>query len=171
VLWREISLGTLVLIFFGYALLDGLVALAGAVRAAEQHERWGSLLIEALAGIAIAIIGAAWPAMTALKFIYLIAAWALATGILELISAARLRRYVRGELLLALSGVASLLLGILMMTLPLAGASAISRWIGAYSLIFGWLLTGLGFRLRASVRKISGIVPARHESHPAVPRR
>jgi uncharacterized membrane protein HdeD (DUF308 family) len=178
VLWRDISLSTLILAFFGYALLDGLVALAGAIRAAEEGERWGSLLIEALAGIGIAVIGAAWPSMTALKFIRLIAAWALVTGVFELISAARLRQYIRGELLMALSGVASLLLAALILTLPLAGVSAhrdvrqdIARWIGAYALFFGVLLVGLGLRLRAWARGLSGIPPEPRESRPAVSRR
>jgi hypothetical protein len=52
----------------------------------------------------------------------------------------------------ALSGVASLLLGILMIALPIAGALSIARWIGAYGFVFGTLLIALGFRLRAWAR-------------------
>jgi uncharacterized membrane protein HdeD (DUF308 family) len=171
IIWRTITLDFLIPAFFAYALIDGLIAFAGAVRAAEEGERWGSLMIEALAGMAVAIAGAAWPAMTALKFIYLIATWALVTGVFELISAARLRRYVRGEMLLALSGVASLALAGLIVLLPLAGVSAIALWIGGYALIFGALLAGLGFRLRGLVRDVTGMIPEHHVSRPAVPRR
>src|SRR5882724_11655413 len=63
---HQVSIGTLVLAFFGYALIDGLIALAGAVRAAESHQRWASLLVEALADIAVAFIAIAWPSITAL---------------------------------------------------------------------------------------------------------
>jgi uncharacterized membrane protein HdeD (DUF308 family) len=171
ILWRTITFDFLIPAFFAYALIDGLIAMAGALRAAEEGERWDSLMIEALAGIAIAIAGAAWLATTALRFIYLIATWALVTGVFELVSAARLRRHVRGEMLLALSGVASLALAGLMFLLPLAGISAISLWIGAYALVFGALLSGLGLRLRRLIPDVSGMIPERHGSRPAVPRR
>ena len=145
---HDVTIKTLVFAFFGYAFIDGLVALAGAVRAAESHERWASMLLEALAGMAVALIAVAWPAITALELIRLIAAWALATGVFEIASAIRLRKIVPGEWLLVLSGVASLVLGTLMAALPLAGATAIATWMGTYAVVFGALLLGLGLRLR-----------------------
>jgi uncharacterized membrane protein HdeD (DUF308 family) len=51
---------------------------------------------------------------------------------------------VAGEWLMALSGIASLILGILMIAIPLAGKLAIAFWIGAYAFVFGALLVGLG---------------------------
>jgi uncharacterized membrane protein HdeD (DUF308 family) len=146
---REITLFQLVLFFFGYALIDGIAALAGAIRAAEARQRWGPLLFEALADIVTAIVAIAWPGVTILGLVYIIAAWALVTGVFEILSALRLRREIPGEWLLALSGAASLVLGALMIALPLAGASAISRWLGAYALFFGALLIALGLRLRS----------------------
>jgi len=151
-IWPGITLGALVLLFGFYALIDGLLSLAGAVRAASTHERWGALLIEGLAGIAAGIITFAWPSITALSLVYLIAAWALVTGVLEIIAAARLRKYIEGEWLLALSGVTSLVLGILMIALPLVGAFAIAYWVGAYAFVFGVLFIALGFRLRSWVK-------------------
>jgi uncharacterized membrane protein HdeD (DUF308 family) len=148
-----ITLGALVLLFGFYALIDGLLSFAGAVRAAEAHERWGALLIEGLAGIAAGIVTFAWPAITALSLVYVIAAWALVTGIFEIAAAVRLRKYVAGEWLLALSGVASLILGILMLSVPLAGALAIAFWVGAYAFVFGVLLIALGFRLRSWTKR------------------
>jgi uncharacterized membrane protein HdeD (DUF308 family) len=144
-----VKLGTLVLLFGFYALIDGLVSFAGVMRAAEAHERWASLLVEALAGIAIGVVTLAWPTIPALSLVYVIAAWALLTGIFEIAAGLQLRRHVRGEWLLALSGIASLVLGILMLSLPLAGPLAIAYWVGAYAFVFGVLLIGLGFRLRA----------------------
>src|SRR2546427_87531 len=155
-IWPGITLGALVLLFGFYALIDGLLSLAGAVRAAEGHERWGALLIEGLVGIAVAIITFAWPAITALSLVYIIAAWALLTGVFEIAAAVRLRKYFPGEWLLALSGIASLILGILMIAVPLAGALAIAFWVGAYAFVFGVLLIGLGFRLRAWVKGLTG---------------
>ena len=152
VVWPGISLGRLVLVFFVYVLIDGLLGVAGAARAAEEHERWGPLLIEGLAGIATAIVTIAWPTITALSLVYVIAAWALVTGVLEIAAGLRLREYIPGEWLLVLSGVASLILGMLMIAIPLAGSLAIAFWVGAYAFVFGALLVGLGFRLRSWVK-------------------
>ena len=52
------------LLFFGYAMIDGVVNLAGAITAAQSHQRWGSLLLEAIGGIAVGLISIAWPGMT-----------------------------------------------------------------------------------------------------------
>lgn len=146
--WPGITLASLVILFAAYALVDGVMAMVAAVRALESHNRWGSLLIEGIAGIAAGVITMAWPAITAIWLIYLIAAWAIVTGIFEIFAAVRLRRHIAGEWLLALTGIASLIFGVLIMIAPLAGALVIAIWIGAYAFIFGVLLIALGLRLR-----------------------
>jgi uncharacterized membrane protein HdeD (DUF308 family) len=82
----------------------------------------------------------------------IISACALITGIFEIMAAIRLRREIRGEWLLALSGVLSVLFGLFVFFFPLAGALAIALTIGIYSLAFGVLFIALGFRLRARNR-------------------
>ena len=150
--WPGITVGALVLLFGAYALLDGVISIVGAWKAARAHERWGALIFEGIVGIAAAVVTAIIPGLTAIALVYLIAAWALVTGALEIVAAIRLRQYVAHEWLLALSGIASLLFGILAMLLPLAGAVAIALGIGIYALVFGVLLIGLGFRLRSWTR-------------------
>ncbi len=151
-IWRGLSLYDLTLVFFGYAMIDGVVNLAGAFTAAQSRERWGPLLFEAVAGIAAALVAVAWPGVTMLGLIYIIAAWGLTTGALEMVSAARLSRHGRGKWLLALSGAASIALGIVMIAVPLAGSSSIAFWLGAYAFVFGTLLVALAFRLRPRVK-------------------
>jgi len=148
IFWPGIRLGSLVSLFGVYALIDGLAGIAGALRAGEAHERWGALLIEGLAGIMAWLITIAWPVTTALSLVYVIAAWVLVTGVFEMIAALRLRRYIAGEWLLLLSSLASLVLGILLLALPLARVLAIAFWVGVYGLVFGSLLIALGFRLQ-----------------------
>jgi uncharacterized membrane protein HdeD (DUF308 family) len=143
-----ITLGALVILFGAYALVDGMVAVAGAWRASRAHDRWGALVLEGIAGIVAAAITMVWPAVTAFALVMLIGAWALVTGIFEIVAAVRLRRYISGEWLLALSGFASVMFGLFVMLFPLAGAVAIAFAIGIYSVIFGGLLIGLGLRLR-----------------------
>jgi uncharacterized membrane protein HdeD (DUF308 family) len=144
-----ITLAAWVFLFAAYALVDGVMSIVGAVRAAKSHERWGSLLLAGLAGIAAALITIAWPAITALALVYVIAAWAMVTGVLQTVAAVRLRKYIEGEWLLALGGIASVIFGILLVIAPLAGALVITLWFGAYALGFGVLLVVLGFRLRS----------------------
>jgi uncharacterized membrane protein HdeD (DUF308 family) len=147
--WPGITLTALVFLFGAYALIDGIMAIVGAVRAMERHDRWGVLVLEGIVGIAAAAVTVLWPAITALSLVFVIAAWALVTGFLELVAAVRLRKHVRHEWLLVLGGVASVAFGVLIAMAPLAGALVIALWFGAYAFVFGVVLVGLGFKLRS----------------------
>jgi uncharacterized membrane protein HdeD (DUF308 family) len=154
--WPGITLTGLVFLFGAYALLDGIFSIAGMVKAARSHERWGALLLEGVAGLLAALVTIVWPAITAISLLYVIAAWALVTGALEIAAAMRLRKHVSGEWMLALSGVLSLGFGVLIVIFPIAGALAITFWVGAYCLIFGGVLVALAFRLRNWGRTLAG---------------
>ncbi len=86
--------------------------------------------------------------MTALVLLMLIAAWALVTGVLQIVTAIRIRKEIHNEWLLGLAGVLSIVFGVLMMANPRAGALALIVVIGAYAVLFGALLIALGFKLR-----------------------
>jgi uncharacterized membrane protein HdeD (DUF308 family) len=86
--------------------------------------------------------------VTTLVILAMIATWAILTGILEIAAAIRLRRAITNEWTLALSGILSVVLGIIFILQPLAGTVVVIWTIGAYALIFGALWILLGFRLR-----------------------
>jgi uncharacterized membrane protein HdeD (DUF308 family) len=155
-----ITVGALVLLFGAYAFIDGILSIVGAWKASKAHERWGILVLEGLVGIGAAVVTFAWPAITALVLVYIIAAWAIVTGIFELIAAVRLRKLISGEWLLALAGIASVIFGILLIASPVVGALVIAIWIGVYALIFGGMLVGLGLRLRSWSRTAGDVSPA-----------
>jgi uncharacterized membrane protein HdeD (DUF308 family) len=158
--WPGITLAVIVFLFAAYALVDGISATAGAVHAVRAHERWGGLVLEGIVGILAALVTMFWPAITTLALVYVIAAWALITGIAEISAAVRLRRHISGEWLLGLAGAASILFGILIATMPLVGAVAIALWIGAYAFVFGALMLALGFRLRHQHGITAPTIPA-----------
>lgn len=148
-IWPDITLGALVLLFGAYVLLDGIFAIIAAFRDREENAQWWLLLIEGLAGIAAGIVTFIWPGITAVVLLYLIAAWAIITGILEIIAAIRLREELSGELLLVLSGVLSIIFGFLLIIQPGAGALALVWLVAAYAIIFGIVLIALSLRLRS----------------------
>ena len=155
-----ITLAVLVLYFGAYALIDGIVNIVMALRKRERERSWWQLLIEGIVSVAAGVVAFVWPGITALALVYLIAAWAIVTGGFEIGAAIRMRREIRNEGWLILSGMLSIVFGVLMMLAPGPGALALVLIIGAYAVVFGAMLLGLAFRLRAR----------REEMRPAMPR-
>jgi uncharacterized membrane protein HdeD (DUF308 family) len=142
-----ISLAALVLLFGAYAFADGVLAIVTAVRQ-RGADRWWLLLLQGIVGIGAGIVTLLWPGITAIALLFVIAAWALVGGAFQVAAAIRLRKVITGEWLLALGGVLSIALGVLLVLFPGPGALALVIWIGAYAFVFGILLLVLGFKLR-----------------------
>ncbi|HEX5386570.1 MAG TPA: DUF308 domain-containing protein [Gemmatimonadales bacterium] len=141
--WPAATLAAVVLVYGAFAFADGILAVVAGARG-----RWGGLLLAGILGIIVGIIALIWPGITALALVFVIAAWAIVTGIMEIAAAVQLRREITGEWLLALVGVASLAFGILIALFPGAGALSILWVLGIYAIIYGVLQLFLGFRLR-----------------------
>jgi len=141
------TLAVLIILFGAYAIVDGVFNLVAAV-SGRTGERWWHLVLEGVVSIAAGLVAFAWPGLTALALLWVIAGWAIVTGVLEIVAAIRLRKHIDNEWWLALSGVASLVFGALLIIAPVAGALAVTLWIGAYAVLFGALMIGLGIRLR-----------------------
>ncbi|HEX6534693.1 MAG TPA: HdeD family acid-resistance protein [Gemmatimonadaceae bacterium] len=145
----HLSLAALVIVYGAYAFADGIFAIVSAIRHRGTGSHWWLLLLVGLVGIAAGVITLLWPGITAIALLYVIAAWALVIGVLEIASAIRLRKAITGEWLLALSGIAAVVFGVLLALFPGPGALAVVLWIGAYALVTGVLLVILGLRLRS----------------------
>ena len=144
-----ITLATLVFLFGAYAVVEGVFNVIAAARGYREGQTWWALLFEGLVSIAAGVVTFALPGVTAFALLYVIAAWAVITGVFEIVAAVRLREEIRNELWLVLSGILSLAFGVLAMIFPGAGALAVVLWIGAYAVVFGAMLIALAFRLRA----------------------
>jgi uncharacterized membrane protein HdeD (DUF308 family) len=147
-LWPVVTLSVLAIMFGAYALVDGVFAIISAIRGGRGGERWWALLMEGIVGLGAAAVTFVWPGITVLALIFVVAAWAVITGLMEVAAAIQLRKYITGEWLLALAGVASVVFGILLMMWPITGAIVVAWWIGAYAFAFGVLMVALSFRLR-----------------------
>jgi uncharacterized membrane protein HdeD (DUF308 family) len=139
---------SLVFVFAAYMLVDGIFAILAGVRAARQHERWGLLVLEGIANIALAAIVSLWPGLTVLAFVLWIAAWSIISGALMLGASFRLKGD-HGRGWLAFGGIVSIIYGILLAIAPLIGAIVLTWWLGAYALVFGAALIALSFQLRS----------------------
>jgi uncharacterized membrane protein HdeD (DUF308 family) len=146
--WPGTTLAVLVLLFGAYALVDGIFAVIAGIAAHGEQQRWWMMVLEGLVGIVIGVITFIYPFATLLVLYSFIAAWAIITGIFEIVAAIRLRKEIEGEWMLVLGGVASLIFGILLLALPTAGILTLIWLIGAYALVFGVLMLVLAFRLR-----------------------
>jgi uncharacterized membrane protein HdeD (DUF308 family) len=147
IFWPGLTATALILLFGFYALIDGIFALVAALRAASRHGRSASFLIEGILNILIAVLIFAWPAAALVALIYLIALWALITGGALIAAGIALIR-LSGEWLLVVSGLVSIVLGIVLVMVPEAGVVALSWWLGAYALLFGTALVSTAFRIR-----------------------
>jgi uncharacterized membrane protein HdeD (DUF308 family) len=148
-----LALLTFVLLFGVYALAAGIFEIAAAFDKTETRSqpRWALLLI-GIVSIAAGIITFVTPRLTALSLLYLIAAWAIVTGVLDIVAAIRLRKVIEREWLYVLSGVLSVVFGVAVMAFPGAGALTMALWIGAWSVASGVLLFARGLNPRARTR-------------------
>jgi uncharacterized membrane protein HdeD (DUF308 family) len=137
----------LVLVFGAYALVDGVSALISVFTRQNRQGR-GWLALEGIAGITVGILTFVWPVKAAVVLIAFVSAWALITGVLKIILAIRLRREIRGEWLLALSGAASIILAMLMIATPVTATLALIWVLGVYALATGGMLIALAVRVR-----------------------
>jgi uncharacterized membrane protein HdeD (DUF308 family) len=158
-LWPGITLTVLVFLFGAYALVDGVFAIAAGVRASKDNKRWWLLLIEGILSVLAGVLAFVVPGITALILLGLIAGWALLTGVIEIVAAIQMRKHITGEWLLVLSGILSVLFGIMLLLNPGAGALAVVWIIGAYAIVFGVLLLALGYRLRSLERAAPEMTP------------
>ena len=144
--WPGLTLFVLIVFFGAYALVDGILAIVAGIRGSEGR-RW-LLLAEGVLGVLAGLIVLFWPGMTALVLLFVISAWAIFTGLLKLVMAIFFRREVENALLMGLSGVLSVLFGVILAVLPGAGLLSLVWLIGIYALIVGVVLIVLGFRMR-----------------------
>jgi uncharacterized membrane protein HdeD (DUF308 family) len=143
-----VTMLSLVMVFAAYALADGVLALIAALREA----RWGVLVLEGLADIAVGAAAIAWPGLTVLAFVLLVGVWAVLSGGFLLAMALRVG-IGHGGVWLLFAGGASVIYGAVLLMAPMLGALVLTWWIGLYALVFGGALLAASLLLRARHRE------------------
>ena len=153
--WPGATLAALVIVFGAYVFVDGIFAVVAGIGMRRQLSLWWLVVLEGVAGIILGLLTFRSPDTTALVLLTLIAAWSIVSGIFEIATALRLRKLIANEWLLILSGVVSIIFGILLLIAqPGAGAISIVWLLGGYALIFGMLTLMFAFRLRGMREKL-----------------
>jgi uncharacterized membrane protein HdeD (DUF308 family) len=153
--WPGVTIAALVVIFGAYAIVDGVTNLVLGLTKTETHGRSVATALQGVVGIAAGILTFIWPGITALALVIFIAAWAMVTGVFEIATAIRLRKVIKGEWMLALSGLLSVVFGVLVFAFPGAGAVGIAWVLGVYAAAAGMILIALGVRLRSVMRVLA----------------
>ena len=145
----DIALQALILLFGAYALVDGVFAVVGVFGGTRGGTPRWLLLIEGIAGILAGLIAFVLPGLTAVVLLYLIAVWAIVTGIFEIATAIRLRQEITGEWALIIGGALSILFGVILAVIgPVAGLLSLIWLIGVYAVAFGILMLITAFQVR-----------------------
>jgi len=154
-----VAVEVFVILFAAYMLVDGVFAIISGIKAARNGERWGMLILEGIVDLAAGAVAVFWPAITLIALIWIVAVWAIVSGVLML-SAAFTLNLDHGRWWLALGGIASVIFGILLVIEPLIGAVVLTIWIGAYALVFGIFLLILAFQLHSRKEEREHKMPA-----------
>ena len=150
--WPGITILSLVLLYGAYAFIDGVFALYAAISGiGGASSRWW-LAIVGVAGVLAGLYAFFLPGSAALILLTLIAAWAIVSGVFEIVGAIRLRKEIDNEWMLILHGLLTVLFGVVLFAMPAAGAVAMIWVIGAYAIAAGVILSALAFKLKAHVR-------------------
>ncbi len=146
--WPKLTLFVLVAFWGAYALMDSVIALVAGFRTRDGGRPMWTMILVGLLGIGAGVLTFLWPGMTALALLMFIAAWAVAMGVFQIAAAIRLRKEIENEWFLGLSGLLSVIFGILMFLNPGAGALTVVWLIAVFSIAFGVLMVLLAFRLK-----------------------
>ena len=155
-----ISLLSLTLALGVIMFVDGIINVVNAFSGRTQHDDWWVLLLTGLAGIGLGLLTWYNPAATALAVVFYVAIWAVATGLLEIVAAVRLRKQIEGEFWLGLAGVISVIFGVLLVARPAAGVLTVLWLIGVYAIAFGVVLVFLALRVKSVAKRVVGAAHA-----------
>lgn len=151
-LWPGLVLGVLALLFGIYAVADGATVLVPALRTPDRGVRRWVPLTEGVVGVIAGLVAVVWTGLTVSGLLYVIAAWALLTGILKILTAIVLHSEVENGWLLAGSGALSVPFAVILAALAGSDLSSVAPLIGAFAVVVGLALIVLALRMRARRR-------------------
>lgn len=145
-IWPGITLLVLVIFFGAYALISGLFELFAGFRHGTRSRAW--LIISGIIGILAGIVAFLWPGITSLALLYLVAFWAIFTGVSEIVAGVHLRKVIDNEWMFIVGGILSVIFGVLLLVWPGAGMLSLVWLIGVFVILYGIAMIALSFRVK-----------------------
>ena len=138
------TLWALVILFAAYAIIEG----AAMIVFGRKLGNWFWYALAGIVSCAAGVIAIAWPGITAMALLWVIGAWAILSGIFQVMAGWNIRKEVEGEWILFVGGALSILFGLMLFVRPGAGALSVVWLIGTFMILFGLLQVVLSFKLK-----------------------
>lgn len=149
IVWRTPTFEAIIVPFATYALIDGIVAIASAIRAARSPLEGWPIAVEGIVSVALGALALVWPFLSH-RLLLVLVAWGILTGVFEIIAAMRLPRGLAAHWLVGTGGVSSVFLAVLILALPHAASNTVAAWLSAYAIVFGIAIFLAALRFRAA---------------------
>lgn len=147
--WPELTVTTLTILFGAWLFVDGIFEIISAFANRDRVNSVWPLVLSGVINIIVGLIVLFWPGLGAIALMYMIAIWAILTGLLAIVAAIELRKRIENEWAIGLTGVLSIIFGVLVMIFPGDGAVALVWVIGIWAIVIGIGLIAAGFRLKS----------------------
>jgi len=134
--WPGISLFALTILFGAWTAANGVVGLIASLSGSIREDR-GWLAFMSVLSLALGIAVLVWPSISALALLYVIGAYAVALGVFAVVGAFYLPLDGGDTALMIISGLVSILFGVVIFAKPGDGALVTLALIAAFALITG----------------------------------
>jgi uncharacterized membrane protein HdeD (DUF308 family) len=155
-LWPVATAFAFVFILAAFAFVEGIFAFIGAFGWGLPATQRFLLVLMGILGLAVGVVAVLYPGILAITLVFVVAWWAIVTGILQLVVAVEMRKVIPNDWLLVLSGIISIAFGILLIWRPYAGVLTLAYLFGFYALLYGFMLLGLSFRVKGMATNLAG---------------
>ena len=135
-LWRMPVFDAVIVSFGTYAIADGILAMASALRAARPRMKGWPIALEGIVSVVLGVLAFTWPFLPR-GVIGVLVVWGVLTGICEIVAAVRLPRDLAAHWLIGTGGASSIFLALVVLALPHAGSDRVALALGAYAIVFG----------------------------------
>jgi uncharacterized membrane protein HdeD (DUF308 family) len=148
-LWRIPVFDAVVVSFGTYAIVDGILAIASALRAARPRTAGWPIALEGITSVVAGGLAFIWPLLPQ-RVITVVVAWGLLTGIFEIVAAVRLPRELAAHWFLGTGGASSVFLALVVLSLPRASSDSVALGLAAYAILFGIVIILAAQRFRSA---------------------
>lgn len=152
--WPNITAVVFTFAFAILVLIEGAVMVFATLRHRHDSDLWPLYVILGGLGVLAGVYLLANPKISGLTLLFLIAAYAIARGVIDVVMGVMLRKEIKGEWLLIVGGLISIAFGCFIFAKPASGALVLLWLIAIYSMIVGVILLGVAFALDGYKRKL-----------------